>query len=364
MSAIATGRIKIVDYNDALSLTGYISSNHPKNQTYDPDNNSYTPNWKTNNLVLTPTLNKLGSTANIITSSNVKSVKWYLNGSTTALSSGGNYILSGAKSHIVTINDNVMNNSDKLLLMCTVVYTDNTTGLDIEHKSSIEFSKFTNGSGVADAVAWAPEGNTFKNGEVDSLVAECYLMKNGIKQTQNLTYQWYYNDPTSNEDQGAGEGWVKIDATTPGVTGHNTSKLTIESSAIEDVQNFKCLINDASRATGAYFDTVAFSNNEDPINISITSTGGDVFKNNIGSTNLTARLFRGTKELDTSGTAYIYRWEKYDDDGIVDSSFNKTGKTITVTTDNVDVSATFLVKISKQAQTKSLKALRINRQVR
>ena len=39
-----------------LTLTGYIGSNHPKTQMYNPDNGSYTPNWQSSNLVLTPSL--------------------------------------------------------------------------------------------------------------------------------------------------------------------------------------------------------------------------------------------------------------------------------------------------------------------
>ena len=50
----AQGQFTIIDYNDALTLTGYIGSNLAKTQMYNPDNGSYTPDWKTKNLVLTP----------------------------------------------------------------------------------------------------------------------------------------------------------------------------------------------------------------------------------------------------------------------------------------------------------------------
>ena len=36
----AQGQFTIIDYNDALTLTGYIGSNHPKTQMYNPDNGS------------------------------------------------------------------------------------------------------------------------------------------------------------------------------------------------------------------------------------------------------------------------------------------------------------------------------------
>ena len=63
----AQGQFTIIDYNDALTLTGYIGSNHPKTQMYNPDNASYTPNWASTNLVLTPSLYVIGTTTDQIT---------------------------------------------------------------------------------------------------------------------------------------------------------------------------------------------------------------------------------------------------------------------------------------------------------
>ena len=79
----AQGQFTIIDYNDALTLTGYIGSNHPKTQMYNPDNGSYTPSWASTNLVLTPSLYIIGTTTDQITSENVTDVKWYQGTSTT-----------------------------------------------------------------------------------------------------------------------------------------------------------------------------------------------------------------------------------------------------------------------------------------
>ena len=104
----AQGQFTIIDYNDALTLTGYIGSNLAKTQMYNPDNGSYTPDWKTKNLVLTPSLYVIGTTADQITTANVTSVKWYVGDSNTAITADTNYGLSGAKSHILTVKANVM----------------------------------------------------------------------------------------------------------------------------------------------------------------------------------------------------------------------------------------------------------------
>ena len=69
----AQGQFTIIDYNDALTLTGYIGSNHPKTQMFNPDNSTYNPDWSKNNLVLTPSLYVIGTTTDQITSSAVTS---------------------------------------------------------------------------------------------------------------------------------------------------------------------------------------------------------------------------------------------------------------------------------------------------
>ena len=51
---LATGQITFIDYNDALSLTGFINSTHPKTQVYSKDGGgTYAANWVTANNLLT-----------------------------------------------------------------------------------------------------------------------------------------------------------------------------------------------------------------------------------------------------------------------------------------------------------------------
>ena len=137
----AQGQFTIIDYNDALTLTGYIGSNHPKSQMFNPDNNTYNPNWASTNLVLTPSLYVIGTTTDQITSASVTSVKWYQGTSNTAITSSGNYALSGAKSHILTIKGNVMAGLPGIDYRCVITYKDASTGLSITHPLTITFSR-------------------------------------------------------------------------------------------------------------------------------------------------------------------------------------------------------------------------------
>ena len=54
MPTTAYGSITIVDIGDLGELSVTPQSNQPIMVIYDPDSNSYSPNWGDSNLVLTP----------------------------------------------------------------------------------------------------------------------------------------------------------------------------------------------------------------------------------------------------------------------------------------------------------------------
>lgn len=354
--AIATGQFTIIDYNDALTLTGFIGSNHPKTQIYNPDNGVFNPNWASSNLVLTPSLYKLGTTTDIITSTEVTSVKWYEAGSGTAIATAGNYALSGAKSHILTVKANLLSSVPAKDWICEVTYRDPSTGLSLTHKMSITFNKVLNGGGIVDAIATSPSGNVFKNNDVTSLTAKVELWRGSVIDNTSVSYQWYMQDSSVSTDQGAGVGWKKLTDTAGKYTGTTTNTLTLYADAVVNYTTLKVSVKDTDTASNTYnqlfWDTVSFIDNSDPLQVEVTSTGGDVFKNGSGSTTLTARVFQAGNEIDTAGTKYTYKWFKYNKDGTLVTNFGgtgvnyKTGKTLAVGDADVDVKATFSVEIS------------------
>lgn len=79
--------------------------------------------------------------------------------------------------------------------------------------------------------------------------------------------------------------------------------------------------------------------------VNIVSSAGNVFKNGVGSTQLTAKTFLSGAEVDEDGTKYEYRWHKFDKDGNYDAGFYEEGKTITISADSIDEKASFRVEI-------------------
>lgn len=355
----AQGQFTIIDYNDALTLTGYIGSNHAKSQMFNPDNNTYTPNWASNNLVLTPSLYVIGTTTDQITSAAVTSVKWYQGSSNTAITSTGNYALSGAKSHILTVKANVMAGLPGIDYRCVVTYRDASTGLSITHPLTISFSRVVNGGGIVDLLVTTPLGNVFKNTEVSTLTAKAELWRGSTTDTTNVTYKWAIQDPTvtstssAGYDSGFGLGWKKLSDTTGKYTGTTTSTLTVYAAAVDSYAVFRCIATDSDSASNTYnstfTDVATFIDNSDPIQIVVTSTGGDVFKNGQGSTTLSAVVYQAGNEIDAAGNGN-YQWTKYNKDGEIDTSWGtngvKTGKTLSVSTSDVTTKATFMVVVT------------------
>ena len=355
----AQGQFTIIDYNDALTLTGYIGSNLAKTQMYNPDNDTYSPNWSSTNVVLTPSLYVIGTTTDQITSSSVTSVKWYIGSSTTAITSSGNYALSGTKSHILTIKGNVMAGLPGIDYRCVVTYKDSSTGLSITHPLTISFSRVVNGSGITDLLVTTPTGNVFKNNEVATLTARAELWRGSIVDITNVAYKWAIMDSSvtstssSGYDAAFGVGWRKLADTSGMYTGTTTATITIYAAAVDSYAVFKCIATDTDSSSSTYNSTFAdvatFIDNSDPIQVVITSTGGDVFKNGQGSTVLTAVCYQAGAEVDSDGKG-TYTWTKYNKDGAVDTSWgtngSKTGKTLAVSNTDVDTKATFMVTVA------------------
>lgn len=358
--AQAQGQFTIIDYNDAITLTGYISASKAKTQMYNPDNESYTPDWSVSPwMVLTPSLYVAGTSTDKLTVANsgVQSVTWY-DGS-TEITANAIYAFSGTYSHILTIKANTLEGLPGKDYKVEIVYEDSTTGLELKYVTSISLSRVVNGSGITDLIVTTPSGNIFKNGEVASLTATAELWRGSTVDTTNVTYKWAIMDPTitpaspSGYDADFGEGWRVLSDTTNKYTGCTSATITVYPGAVDSYATFRCVATDTDSGStthnGKFTDVASFVDVTDPYTIVIQSTGGDVFKNGVGSTVLTAKVYQAGAEVDTSGSA-TYTWSKYNSSGtrvnFANGSQTKTGKTLTVGDNDVDVKATFMVVVT------------------
>lgn len=134
----------------------------------------------------------------------------------------------------------------------------------------------------------------------------------------------------------------------------------IEDEVISDQQSLSINANDFNEK--AVVVVTAFVNNKEvakteatlinlvePIELQVRASNGNVFKNGVVSTSLTATLWRGDKEIDKDGTEFSYVWKKVNSDETPDEHWNAdhsySQKSIRITEADVFRRATFSCEV-------------------
>ena len=335
MAVNAVGQITIIDFNDAIALTGYITSSHSSTVKYNQDDGSYNPNFGSTNAVLTPhVFISGGGTTDIMADlTSVKSVTWKRQ--TNAMTAPGeltsNEVSSGlSNSGKLTIKANPFSASVYAVsYLCTVVYTDPVSKLDSSCTIEFSFNAVAQGQGTAYAEITSEKGYAFKNGTPTSIVLAANLYRGSTKDTSNLTSQWY---------KYSGSAW-------PTTTVGTSQTLTITPADVDTLALYRVTISDSVNGDSFTSDPCSVTDYTDPLLVTITSTGGNIFKNGSGSSTLTAVVYQNGKEV-TSGLTYS--WSKLNQDGSADSSWTaKTTKSITIGSADVSTKATFICTVTK-----------------
>jgi len=213
-------------------------------------------------------------------------------------------------------------------------------------------SNGANGQDAVVAVVWTPDGNTIKNA-TGTLKAHVDVYK-GSANVAGTAWKWYSQDPSATiangkGDADGGDGWMLMkDATSAnGVTGYTTDTITIPASAIVNVESFKCVVTYNSVK---YSDVTTVIDVSDPFMVTIV--GINTFKNGVGFTDLTAKIFQAGVEIDPlNNQGYTYTWYLYDNNNVKMTTWNttgsKTGKTIRVDGADVTVRGNIVCEVSK-----------------
>lgn len=134
----------------------------------------------------------------------------------------------------------------------------------------------------------------------------------------------------------------------------------IEDEVISNQQSLSINANDFNEK--AVVVVTAFVNNKEvakteatlinlvePIELQVRASNGNVFKNGVVSTSLTATLWRGDKEIDKDGTEFSYVWKKINSDETPDENWNQdhsySQKSIRITEADVFRRATFSCEV-------------------
>jgi len=174
---------------------------------------------------------------------------------------------------------------------------------------------------------YAPNGSVFNNG-AGTLTIQTAAYRGTTAITSGATYVW------KKYTSGA---WTTI-------SGQTGSSLSVSGSEVNGIQAYQCVMTYSGKT---YTDTLTLTDKTDNFQATIESSGGDVFKNSVGTSTLLCRLFQNGQEVDTAGTEHTYKWYRRDKDGNAMDSGNAfaTGKTLEIDGDDVEVKTTFICEV-------------------
>lgn len=329
--AISVGQITIIDFNDAVTLTGWLSSNQSKSVRYDGNSETYNPDFTTTNLTVTPSLFKAGGATDLmIAGTGIQTVVWTRknNNQATAVALSAGETMNAAFPKALKVTTIPFSASVfSVEYICTITYLDPTTGLELIYTNSITFNKVTDGNNVALADIVSDDGFAFKNEVPATIKLEAKLYRGVALDTTDLTYVW---------QKLVGSTWTTI-------TGQTTKFLTVAHADITSMQQYKVKITDTER--GDTYDAVAtVMDFNDAIFCDVVSSNGEIFKNGVVETTLTAKLFQNGEEIDVAGTKYTYTWTKVDNKG--NSTAAGTSKDKVIGSTDVTAKATFICTVS------------------
>lgn len=370
MGIIAAGQITVVDISDAPVLNAFITASGPTTQVYSQSSGSYNPSYTATPQTMTLNLTKAGSTASIV--GGISSVHWYVvDGSSkteiTSNESTTNEYCSGSYRESLITKLNIDPNKGSKRYEVSGVWSDPLTGLDVNFSADIDLFLTQIGKESQVLNVYAGNGTTFRNNTPASLTVNADLYRGNVATNDNKQFKFFYQDTSvtgstvAGYDADGGIGWHLCSSTTAGQTPNveptatTTSQgiLTVTAAAVVNAQTFKVVcINKSGTFNGSKSSGLCtLVDVSDPYSLMLDSSAGNIFKNNQGSTVLKALLYRNGEELDTAGTGKIYKWTKYDKNGVMDANFGgsgnayKTGKSISVNASEIAAKANYKCEV-------------------
>ena len=159
-TTVSYGSITLTDITDVGELSIYPKSNLPQSVIYSPDQNSFTPNWGSSNLILSPSIwyggEQLSTTDNLVT------VTWSRRegiGAVTPLITGenvsdGTMVVSGEtipKGTLVVNQNKFTDSSTMITYIVTVSYQEPTISQALTAQGEITFTMTKQASSVKSA---------------------------------------------------------------------------------------------------------------------------------------------------------------------------------------------------------------------
>ena len=347
--AAGAGGLSVIIGNEAQSIIADASTNHPisASTTITIPITAYKGTAITSCTLTTPTGLPSGMTATQATSNNVV---------TLTLS-----ITKGA----------TLGNVDSGTIPLVITSNGQTVTKTFSWSKAVKGAAGAAGQDGENAVVftvYAPNGTVFIN-QSGTLTLATQAYDGATSISSGATYKW---------EKYASGSWSQVGT---------AATLSVDGSSVANIATYRCTMTYNSQT---YQDVITLEDKSDSMVATIESTGGNIFKNGIGNTTLTCRLFANGNETDglladisvsapsspTSGTLwykvdtnaktvtlmkyngstwatateaqdYTYNWYRLDAEGdaLDNGAVFKTGKVIYVSDAEVDTKTTFICEV-------------------
>ena len=239
---MAYGSITIVDVTDIGELSVYPESNAPLSMVYDPNQNTYTPDWSTDNVELEPIVYYAGRH---LTSSTIGlTVTWYRRDGIETINTDPTSNPSNLKDGETVVNNKLIISANKLkdsasgllTYICVAQYVEPDAQTVLTSKGQITFTLVENASKVKQCRISGE--NVFKYDTSGVIVGDGYITLTA--NVNNVTAdKWQYKN--------ADGEWVNYPVTT-GHNNNNTSETLkvyhTEEVFVKDIATIKFLTTD------------------------------------------------------------------------------------------------------------------------
>ena len=372
MAVVSTGQITIIDIQDNVSLNAYITSGFRTTQVYNSDTGEYSPDYTRDGQTLSLNLTRMGSNVSVLHDVQ-NDVSWYkvVNGERqqiTNIDQGQSVYMTGVNKTQLVTKENTPKVDVSIRYIAEGFYTDAANGNTVSFSAFIDLVVLETGKSPSLLNVYGSKGVVFFNSQPGQLTINADLYKSGVVSSKLKSVKFFASDvsvtTTSHPlyDTDAGLGWRKITSMSTnddeyvstgfGVDTLQNGVLTVKPNAVTNYQTYKVVVQDkyGIERNKKHYGSIIIADYTDPMAVVIEASSGTVFKNNTGTTTLTAKLYRSGDEVDAQGTKYQYKWYKRDANGGLVSNFGgssvyKTGKTLTVSSSEVDPKAVFQCEV-------------------
>jgi hypothetical protein len=332
-TVLSRGQITIVDLHDARQIQAYLNASLGSAQQYNPDTGIFSPNYTASSThnVVTASIYETGNSTNRIGAA--QSVTWTINGTEYTAGTTKNGFTAAADKLTISVN---ITSGNYFNIVYKAKVPDSITGQLIDVMANMTITKSQSAGALFSVVIQPNAGQIFDQNHTADLTCTAKCFRGGTEDKSGTQFTWH---------KLVNGAWVDVD------TGRASgATLTVKAADVLNFQTYRVTAVDSGNTA---YDFITFEDKTDPYQIELFCPTGSTIKNTQGDTRIYARVWQNntmieSEETESTAQKFTYTWSKYNSAGTKDTTWSKTGNSITVTASEITGKATFICELSKK----------------